>query len=560
MSSLSPFDLLSLSPIEQNVLRCLTKHPQITVIDTAVKTQLPLTDVEAVLHTLLDQARIVEQLQQGERVFSTRFEFQHKRVRNMPDEILNAFAQSPKQFLTETKLSAGLSPKAVGELFDMGQERMLLPSEVFAWQGKKLSFVALIQQGLLSSTRLKGNRAGQNVDYLHRGSWFGLADALNESILTVTYTAVTDTILLVWPVQKLIEFADQHSSFALAIARQLSQELRGCEKLQTQGQSKLWVVEGTHAGAGATTFAANLALMTQKQTEQNKPRTLFWPVTQQIPPWLIAEQTNGRSKPVGLAQIMSSKSGLDVLTQISPNSYSPQVQLNVLLNELHTRYDTIICDTGNDLQDELLLRLRGQAHTLLTLTQDNQGAEAGMERWHSLQAYSYPGQKRVLTLNKCALTSSEPDPKFHLLIPCDPQGMDAAVSQKRSLVEMSPMSSFTQALQEVHRRLSLNHTVALFVPSTMDVDQEVDNQTQVQEALSFLGNLFGGATSSNAQGAWRSEDSGLVTEQVTIVKTFVSKKTLDAYLDEVFNFASELKVSMKQEAVAVSVDNQLILV
>ena len=562
MSSLSPIDLLSLSSVEQHILRCLTKYPQSTVLTVAEKTQLPLAEVEEVLRNLRNQARVVEQLQQGERVFSTRFRFKHKRVRNMPGEILNLFPQSSKQFLADMALTAVLSPKAISELLALSQEQTLLPTEVFAWQGQNLDCIAVIQQGLLTSTRLKSKRAGQKINYLHRGTWVGLTEALNKTTLTVTYTAVVDTTLLIWPIEQLILFAERHSSFAIAIANQLSQQLQECEKLQTQGQSKLWVVEGAHAEAGVTTFATNLALLTQKQMEQGKSRTLFWPtVKEKIPLWLkpIPAKYQGQ-KSVGLAQIATTSSGLDVLTQIKPNSYSPQVQLDILLTDLRIRYETIICDSGSDIDDELLLRLRGQAHTLLTLTQNSKAAERDMQRWQYVQPYSYPGQKRVLALNGFNLLTKQIDPKFQLLIPHDRKGEAIAMSQNQSLIEAAPHGPFARALQEVYRRLSLNHTVALFVPSTVDVNQQTDNTTQVQATLSFLGNLFGGATSSNAEGAWRSEESGLVTEQVTIVRTFVSKKALDTHLDDVFNFASDLKIDMKQEAVAISVDNQLILV
>jgi hypothetical protein len=112
----------------------------------------------------------------------------------------------------------------------------------------------------------------------------------------------------------------------------------------------------------------------------------------------------------------------------------------------------------------------------------------------------------------------------------------------------------------VYRRLSLTHSLGIFIPSTLDVDQAVDNTEQVQSTLSFLGSLFGGATSSEAEGVWRSQDSGLVTEQVTIVRTFLSQRLLERHLDDVISFATQLKQDMRQEAVAVDVDNQLILV
>lgn len=563
MTSLSPIDLLSVSPIEQTVLRCLTKTPQLTVFEVAAKTKQPLVEVEEVLSQLLIQGRIVEQLQNGKRVFSTRFQFKHKSVRNMPGEILNFLEQPPDQFLAEVPLTAVLAPQELQQLLRLSRKRSLLPNEVLVWQGQKLEQVALVQRGLLTFARLKKRHTGQKGGYAHRTDWIGLTESLNGSAITATYTAVTETILLTWPVSEFVEFIHQHSRLGLAIAQHLSCQLRDCEKSQTQGQSKLWVIEGVHAGAGASTFALNLALLTEQQNTQKTSRTLFWGADgtgTAVLPFLPPPNGSATEKVVGLARITSHPGGLDILTHIERNSYSSQVQLDMLLTDLLSRYEYIICDSGSDTQNELLPRLRGQAHTLITLTQDPDGAEVGIQRWNNLQPFSFPGQKRVLTLNCSTQPVSQIDPKFHLVIPKDEPGLETAVSLQQNITEAAPASPLSQALQEVYRRLSLNHAVALFVPSTMDVNQTTDNTTQVQAALSFFGTLFGGATSSNAEGAWRSEESGLVTEQVTIVRTFISKKALDSHLDDVLNFASDLKRDMKQEAVAISVDNQLILV
>lgn len=562
MSSLSPIDLLSVSADEQTILRCLTKYPKLTIFEVAEKTGLSLAYVEEVLETLLSQAQVVEQLQQGKRLFSTRFQFKRQPVRNMPGEILSVFEQPSDQFLAETPLTAVLPNTAIKQLLTLSQKRTLLPDEVLAWQGQKLAYVGLVQQGLLAYTRLKGRHTGQKEGYMHRTEWIGLTEALSETAITATYTAVTETSLLVWPAQQFLEFARQHCGFALKIAQQLSRQLRECEKAQTQGQSRLWAIEGIQGGAGASTIALNLAFLAQQQTSQHKARALFWPMMQgpTAVPTLLADSKPAAEKVVGLAKIATYAHGLDVLTGITRNSYSPQVQLDILLADLLARYEYIICDTGSDTIDELRLRLRGQAHTLITLLRDDEAAEAGLSRWQALQPFSFPGQKRVLALNGCTKPVTSVDARFHLIIPWDDACTNTAVSLNNSLVTRAPDSPLAQALQEVYRRLSLNHTLALFVPSTLDVSQVTDNSAQVQSTLSFLGNLFGGATSSNAEGAWRSEESGLVTEQVTIVRTFVSKKALDTHLDDVLGFAADLKRNMKQEAVAISVDHQLILV
>jgi hypothetical protein len=106
---------------------------------------------------------------------------------------------------------------------------------------------------------------------------------------------------------------------------------------------------------------------------------------------------------------------------------------------------------------------------------------------------------------------------------------------------------------------ALAHSVSIYVPSTVNVNTPVDSAKVVNETLSKLSAIFGGCTASNAQGAWISDSEGLVTEKVTICKSFTG--TLDdTQLDKVYDIALAIKRDMAQEAVSVEVDNSLYFV
>ena len=279
--------------------------------------------------------------------------------------------------------------------------------------------------------------------------------------------------------------------------------------------------------------------------------------------WQRASDTfNGKTsrKIKDLAYINRHPAGFDVMSVKEDHEYPSQVQLDILLGELLSTYDNVICDTGCDDTDELYLRLRGQGQSLLTITDDPYGLEKMFSRWQKSQPYAIPNQKRLLALNNTTHKLTEIDPRFNMVIPKDDTVQGHTERADLSVLKTSPQSVYAGAIEEIYRRLSLNHALAIFVPSTLDIDQPIDNENQVQSTLQFFGNVFGGATKSDAEGVWRSEDSGLVAEQVTIVRTFVSKNALDMHLDSVVEFATQLKKEMKQEAVALSVDHQLILV
>ena len=551
MTTLSPVDLLTLTPGEQAVLRCLTKWPRLTLRALTQRSGLSLEEAEVTVNDLLREKRIAEQLHQGERVFSVRFQFRRRAVRNMPTELRRFFRRSVANCLAESALTKKLPEEVHNQILRSSQKRSLMPDEVLAWQGESFPYVALIEDGLLMQTRLRGNRVSQKQGYLQRTDWFGLIELFSQSTVADTYKAVTETTVRYWDSAEFHRLIEQHSGFAIALSHYFSNLLSECDQAKINGQTKLWAIDGSHHAAGVTTLAFNLAKLAQKAEAVSEPRTLLWVID---PPLFLQKGNNRRRRIADIAHVHTHPSGIDVLSALRQNDFPTQVELDIVLTELTALYETIIFDTGAELSDERMLRLRGKAQTLITLTCDRDSAETTAQRWGALQAYAMPGQKRVLALNRAKTQVTNIDARFHLVLPDDP----TAFVDSTQVDQLN--GRLNEAFMDVYRRLSLNHALAIFVPSTLDVDEAVDNAEQVQSALSFFGDTFGGATSSDAEGVWRSEDSSLVTEQVTIVRTFVSKHALDQHLDEVISFASDLKRDMRQEAVAISVDNQMLLV
>jgi len=552
MKILSPLDLLLLSDKEQIVFRALTKKPKQTVNEIALHSGLSLEEVSTAVNLLLAQGGLIEQLQEGKRPLSVRLQLEQKSVRNMPVSILAALSKGVQSFLLEIPLLQVLAAEELEELVQISRKRTLLADEVLAWQGENFNFVAVIESGLVVRTRLKGQHLSEKAGYARRTEWMGLSSVLSNSVASETYTAVTETTLRYWPKQDFLDYLHEHARLAIAICQQLSQEIETCKSTVTSGRGKLWVIEGVKTAVGVTTFAQNLAQIAFANRPQGaETTTLLW---QSNTPPPTGKPTR---KVKDLATIYAHPSGVDQLVLQPNHEYPPQVQLDILLDELLATYEYVVCDTGASESEELVLRLRGQGHVLLTLSNDPDNLETVFARWKKAQTYAVPNQKRFLALSNTTKQVRDVDPRFHLVLPYDPTLTAEAHRQPPT----NPANSlYSDAIQEVYRRLSLNHALAIFVPSTLDVDCPVDNDHQVQSTLQFLGSVFGGATKSDAEGVWRSEDSGLVTEQVTIVRTFVSKPALDTHLDTVVEFATHLKEEMKQEAVALSVDHQLILV
>ncbi len=59
MSLLSPLDLLTVTDNEQDVIRCLIRRPHLTAVEIAKFTKIPLADLERLLSTMVQEARLI---------------------------------------------------------------------------------------------------------------------------------------------------------------------------------------------------------------------------------------------------------------------------------------------------------------------------------------------------------------------------------------------------------------------------------------------------------------------------------------------------------------------
>lgn len=107
---------------------------------------------------------------------------------------------------------------------------------------------------------------------------------------------------------------------------------------------------------------------------------------------------------------------------------------------------------------------------------------------------------------------------------------------------------------KLEKLFTLSHKVTVYVPSTVEINKEIDNAEYVDEVASLLSSLFGGATSSQAIGYWNSPTAGLVKEKTTIVFAFAeSLEKIDLVIDK----CEELKNILKQDAIALEIDGQM---
>ncbi len=102
----------------------------------------------------------------------------------------------------------------------------------------------------------------------------------------------------------------------------------------------------------------------------------------------------------------------------------------------------------------------------------------------------------------------------------------------------------------------MENKVSIYVPSTVNVNQRINNKKQVMAIIKQMSLLFGGATSYKCTGGWVADNSDIVTEQINIVYSFCDKKSLKDNLSKVINICQQIKKDMKQEAVTLEVNGK----
>ena len=112
-------------------------------------------------------------------------------------------------------------------------------------------------------------------------------------------------------------------------------------------------------------------------------------------------------------------------------------------------------------------------------------------------------------------------------------------------------------MKELAFKFNLNCKLAVYVPSTQDVDKPADNSAMVQHVMACMADMFGGATSTPAKGGWKSASGALVIEDVTIIYSYCTPEQASEYFERVIQLCEHVKHAMQQEAVTLEYNNQI---
>ncbi len=114
-------------------------------------------------------------------------------------------------------------------------------------------------------------------------------------------------------------------------------------------------------------------------------------------------------------------------------------------------------------------------------------------------------------------------------------------------------------MKTLNNLICLESNIKVYIPGTINVDQEIDNSKYIDIALNLFSGLFGGSTKYEAIGTWIGE-KGLVKERINVIESYCTEKQLKDNISEVIEFCEKLKYDLNQENISLEVNNKLYLI
>ncbi len=547
--ALSPLDLLDLPETQRKVVNFLSHQKQANLDGIKQKfSQLSTTELEQTIHTLKDAGYIREALLNGEIYYRVIFGGSSRRKIFLPAGIWDRLNMDNISFLQQMPMFKGLSRHQLRAIAGQMEEREYERNEVIVWQGEMSEDAFLIKNGIVGISHLSPDRkSSQTLAYLRQGDILGEIGVLQNQVRSATATALSNLSVLVIKRDQFLTLLEKYDTAALELARMLGRQLVATSARlgQHEAQTNLVLVFRVTAGAGGTTIAGALASALAQQTQRSTVYSEY-PNPYQLP------QRFGFA---GDDDVYRHPAGFDVrLPHVDP-SLPDDVDATLMIDHFFSHYANIVIGLPDEIDEGLVYMLARTSQIVLVAPPTPQAFESLNKLKAGLKEHLQSDRVSLLTVVNRSHIEDEDKTISEAVdfdLPYLPDMADTLPTEYPSVLD-----NLAEAIVD---RLGRTSEIALYIPTTIDVDQPVDTIPYVKEALAFLGERFGGATSSQAEGVWESEEAGLVNEVVYIVRSFVTREELNEHLDEVLEYMAQMRDALRQEAMAVEVDRKLMLV
>jgi CRP-like cAMP-binding protein len=463
--------------------------------------------------------------------------------------------------LRQLSLFKHLADDALLQIAQKAKMRQYFPGDTVVWQGHPSDSLFLIVNGILVVQSRVSKNEWKTLAHLMPGQTFGEVGILENRPRSASVSAVTEVDLLVLRRDDFIALMHQYPTIAIELAKILSRYLTESNKKLAQGEAKgrMILLFDMFGGLGTTSIGVMLAHVLAQRTGA---RTIYTehPFPQKL---LVDLQIEKKTR------LLKHKAGYDILLAYDDTGLPDAVHASLMLEKIAGEYDNILVtlnepldeDEDGRLDQDMELMLDNVRQIIFMVPPDQPQVWAQVEETRQMLRRHLRREKaHIYTLVNHAQPEHQhlpPDLRADFFVPYLPDFPALHLAHQDGVkIPEALMDIFATTVD----RLERSQSVGLFIPTTVAVDQQADTRPYVERALNFLAERFGGATCKEAQGVWNSEVAGLVGETVYLVYTHTTKQDIDKYLDEVIEFTRALKSELKQEAMALEVNQKMTLV
>ncbi len=454
--------------------------------------------------------------------------------------------------LKQSVLFQQLPEDALKTIAGVAKTRQFFPDEVIVWQGNPSDSLFLITNGIVAVKRILTAEKEHLLAYLLPGNTFGEVGILENQPRSASVVSVSDVDVLVIRRKDFMDILHKFPVVAIELAKILGKYLIDTNRRLARGnkKAKLILFFSAVRGSGGTTIGNLFSREIFQNTKKNTAYTEYPSPRELVADLNIDKKTKTYKHPCGY----------DILVSIEDTFLSASARAMLMIDAMMNDYDNnIICI--NDPYDDNLMPLLDFANQIVIISPPTrEGFRAMADLQKKLKKHIRPNETNVFTLLNHKLSEENFDyskENFDFEIPYNNEYPHIQDSEFETWELTGVLKNLFSTLID---RLERTNQISVFIPTTLDVDKQVDTRPFVEKTLNFLAERFGGATSKEAQGVWNSDEVGLVGETVYIVQSFATQNDINEHLDSVVDYIKKLKVELRQEAMALEINNKLSLI
>jgi len=553
MGGLTPLDLMTLPSEQRKVINWLSRAKQATFEEMRAALKVNQDVLARVVAGLVASGYVNEALVGDTLHYRVVFRGTVRRGPvGLPADIWSRVDLDHHSFLKQLPLFSGLTEDQLTEVANLLGERRYQKDEVIIWQGNASDSIYLIKSGIVCVARYSAQQKDRKaLAYLKQGDLIGEYGVLSEQggIASATATALCPVSMVFLKRTDFITLLYKYPSIAVELSRTLVQRLISTDShFNTAMGTRLVLLIGAGDGAGVTTLgnllAMRLSAMTQKRTvytEQPEPHRLM----------PIFDLEPGETQ-------FTHTANYDVSLGTASSGLPASVRATLVLEEMMNKYDNIVVNVPPR-SEEVLNYMIGYANqVIIVATPEEESQRRLTQISNTIKSIIHPekvGLFYVLNRTKPEHAAMTVQNRFDFDLPYTANMLPLPDQRLDNMPDA--LASFTTALTD---RLGRTNQVSIYIPTTIDVNTAADTMPWVERTLAFLGSRFGGATTNQARGVWNSADQGLVGESIHIVRSYATQSALDEHMQEIVDYVEGLKEELRQEAMAVEINQKLMLI